>query len=272
MDPWVIAAFLITIALEFAIPLLLGFFIAKRLKVSWRLFLLGLGFFVIVQIIHTPLVLVTQKPLILALQGLIGNPALLLAAVALYLGIMAGLFEEIGRYLVFRYYFTRKGIRHSRENTLMFGAGWGGVESMIVGILLSFTVISYLYAAIALSSPGAVINNTETQQLALLLQITPQDVLYGLTERIMTITLQIAFTMMVMYSVMRETLLFLGLAIAWHAAVDFSAVYISQSIGIPASEGALFLFFLTGLAFIFWVWPRMMSGGGYETSAADPAG
>jgi len=269
MDSLVIAAFLITIALEFAIPLLLGFFIAKRLKVSWKLFLLGLTFFLLVQVIHTPLVLVTQGPLTLALHDLTSDPALILAVLALYLGLLAGLFEETGRYLVFRYYFTRKGIRHSRENALMFGAGWGGVESMIVGILLSFSFISYLYAAIALSSPETVTNTTLAQQLALLLQITPVDVLFGLAERIMTLTLQIAFTMMVMYSVMRGTLLFLGLAIAWHAAVDASAVYAYQTIGIPATEGLIFLFFLAGLAFIFWVWPRMLSGPAHEPADAQ---
>jgi uncharacterized membrane protein YhfC len=265
MDPWVVAAFLITIALEIAVPLLLGFFIAKKLKVSWKLFLLGLVFFIAVQVIHTPLVLVTQAPLALALRGLTTNPALILAALAIYLGLMAGLFEEIGRYLVFRYYFTRKGIRYSRENALMFGAGWGGVESMIIGVLLSFTLVSYLYAAIALSSPGVATTTAEAQQLALLLQITPLDVLFGLAERIMTLTLQIAFTLMVMYSVMRGTLLFLGLAVAWHTAVDAVAVYASQTIGIPATEGLLFLFFLAGLAFIYWVWPRMLSGSGDET-------
>jgi uncharacterized membrane protein YhfC len=267
MDPWVIAAFLITIALEIAIPLILGFFIAKRLKVSWRLFLLGLTFFILVQVVHTPLVLVTQGPLTVALQGMTTDPLLILSVLALYLGLLAGLFEETGRYLVFRYYFTRKGIRHSRENALMFGTGWGGVESMIVGILVSFSLISYIYAAIALSSPETVTTTTVAQQMALLLQVTPADVLFGLAERIMTITLQIVFTMMVMYSVMRGTLFFLVLAIAWHAAVDASAVYASQTIGIPATEGLIFLFFLAGLAFIFWVWPRMLSG-----TAHDPAG
>ena len=268
MDPWVITAFLLTIALEFAIPLILGFFIAKKLKVSWTLFLLGLTFFLLVQVIHTPLVLVTQGPLTLALQGMTSDPVLILAVLALYLGILAGIFEETGRYLVFRYYFTRKKIRHSRENALMFGAGWGGVESMIVGILLSFSFISYLYAAIALSSPETVTDTTLAQQLALLLGITPTDVFFGLAERIMTLTLQIAFTMMVMYSIMRGTLLFLALAIAWHAAVDAAAVYASRTIGIPATEGLIFVFFLAGLAFIFWVWPRMLSGTGKETTGA----
>ncbi|MBP1929595.1 putative membrane protein YhfC [Methanolinea mesophila] len=258
MDPLVVAAFLLTISLEIAIPLLLGFFIARRLKVSWRLFLLGLAFFLIVQVVHTPLVLLTQGPLTRALQGFTSDPLVLLGVLALYLGIMAGLFEEIGRYLVFRYYFAREGTRNTRENALMFGAGWGGVESIIVGFLLSLTLVSYLYAATALSAPGAVTNTAETQ-FALLLQITPVDVLFGLAERLMTITLQIAFTLMVMYSVMRRTFAYLLLAIAWHAAVDAIAVYASQTIGIPATEGLIFLFFLAGLAFIFRIWPRMIS-------------
>jgi uncharacterized membrane protein YhfC len=270
MDPWVVAAFLITITLEIAIPLLLGFFIAKRLKVSWTLFILGLAFFIIVQVIHTPLVLLTQGPLALALQGITSDPTRILAVLALYLGLLAGLFEEIGRYLVFRYYFTRKGIPRTRENTVMFGAGWGGVESMIVGFLLSFTLVSYLYAGIAFSAPGAVTNGTEAEQLSLLLQITPSDVLFGLAERIMTLTLQIAFTMMVMYSLMPRTILYLALAIAWHTAVDASAVYASQTVGIPATEGLIFLFFLAGIAFIFWVWPRMTKGGSVSPGPVPP--
>ena len=142
MNLLVVATFAVVILAEILVPLGLGYWITRRFGVSWRIFLLGAAGFVGVQILHTPLVLLTQGSLYLWLQGAIGGGAVVLAIMAVYLGLLAGLFEEVGRYLVYRYWFPRKHYALSREHGLMFGAGWGGVESIIVALLvLSLSLI-----------------------------------------------------------------------------------------------------------------------------------
>ena len=138
----VVATFAVVALLEIAIPLALGYWIVRRFGVPWRVFGLGALFFIAVQIVHTPLVLVTQGPLYRSLLPL--GTTTTLAVIALYLGLLAGLFEEIGRYLVYRYYFQRRDIPLTRETGLQFGAGWGGVESIIVALLVLSSMLSYI--------------------------------------------------------------------------------------------------------------------------------
>jgi len=49
---------------------------------------------------------------------------------ALYGGFMAGLFEETGRFLAFS--FALKKYRSKNVNALMYGAGHGGLEAMVI--------------------------------------------------------------------------------------------------------------------------------------------
>lgn len=263
MDPFVVAAFGIVVLLEFAIPLGLGWWIARRFGVSWTIFGYGALFFVLVQVFHTPLVLVTQGPLTLYLLEILQDPTLVLAVLAVYLGLLAGLFEETGRYLVFRYLFPRRGISLVRENGLMFGAGWGGIESMIVGGLVFTTLLSY----IALTSGEMAFLPADPavqQQVAALLALTPLDILPGLFERIMTITLHIAWTMMVLASIVLARPALLVLAILWHAAVDAAVVFLGQTSGILIAEASLFVFAVIGIAYIWWEWKRL---GGHQAAA-----
>lgn len=255
MDPMVVAAFAVVILLEIAVPLALGYWIVKRFGVSWRVFLLGALCFIAVQVVHAPLVLVTQNPLYLALLPF-GTTAAL-AGLAVYLGLMAGLFEEIGRYLVYRYIFRRQELALSRENGLLFGTGWGGVESIFVALLVLSSMLSY----IVITSDGGALplpdDPAVQAQVDALSSLTPLDILPGLAERMMTITLQIAWSLMVLAAVVYGKKALLGLAVLWHAAVDAAAVYLAQTQGILVTEAMIFVFAVIGLAYIFWEWRRM---------------
>jgi uncharacterized membrane protein YhfC len=251
MDSLVVATFAVVALLEIAVPLTLGYWVVRRFGVPWRVFGLGALFFVVVQVIHTPLVLVTQVPLSRALL-----PFGTIVPLALYLGLLAGLFEEVGRYLVYRYYFRRRDIPLTREVGLQFGAGWGGVESIIVALLVISSMITY----IALASNGVVPlpdDPTVMAQIAALRSLTPLDILPSLAERMMTITLHIAWSLMVLAAVVYERKAFLILAILWHAAVDAVAVYLVQTQGVLVTEAVIFIFAIAGLVYIFTQWRRM---------------
>ncbi len=255
MDPLVVATFAVVALLEIIVPLALGYWIVKRFGVRWRVFVLGALFFIVVQIVHVPLVLVTQTPLYLAVLPF-GTTAAV-AVLAIYLGLLAGLFEEVGRYLVYRYLFRRQEIPLTRENGLLFGTGWGGVESMIVALLVLTSMLSY----IAITGEGSMLfipdDPAVQAQVDLLRNLTPLDILPGLAERMMTITLHIAWSLLVLAAVVFGKKALLALAVLWHAAVDAAAVYLAQTQGILVTEGVIFLFAVFGLAYIFWEWRRM---------------
>jgi hypothetical protein len=73
----------------------------------------------------------------------------------------------------------------------------------------------------------------------------------------MTITLHIAWSLMVLATVVYGKKGLLALAILWHAAVDAAAVYLSQTQGILVTEAVVFVFAVIGLAYILWEWRRM---------------
>ncbi|KLK89131.1 membrane protein [Methanoculleus sediminis] len=255
MDPLVVVTFAVVALLEIAVPLALGYWIVRRFGVPWRVFALGALFFIIVQIVHAPLVLVTQNPLYFAVLPM-GTTAAV-AVLAVYLGLMAGLFEEIGRYLVYRCLFRRQEIPLTRENGLLFGTGWGGVESIFVALLVLSSMVSYILltgdgGAIPLPDDPAV-----QAQVDALRALTPLDILPGLAERMMTITLHIAWSLLVLAAVVYGKKALLALAVLWHAAVDAAAVYLVPMHGIFVTEAVVFVFAVLALAYILWEWRRM---------------
>ena len=262
MDSWVIATFLLVSGLEILIPFLLGYWIVRRGKVGWKLFGLGVLFFVVVQIVHTPLVVILQNPALTFLQGVTGDPTVALAGWAILLGLLAGLFEEVGRYLVFRYYFPRKSIPLRREEGFQFGVGWGGIESMLVGSLLLLTLFSYVTLTPLTDEQLEQWDDTLTSdqiealktQIHALRSLTPMDLLPGLAERLMAITLHLAWSLMVLTAIIRGRMFLLGLAVLWHTAVDAVAVFLAGTAGILAAEGAIALFALAGVLYLVLTW------------------
>jgi uncharacterized membrane protein YhfC len=258
MDTLVVAAFAVVVLLEIAVPLGLGYWMTRRFGVSWKIFALGAGCFVAVQIIHTPLVLLTQGPLYLYLEGIVPDQSMIIAVLAVYLGLLAGSFEETGRYLVFRFWFPKNKIALSRDNGLIFGAGWGGIESIIVALLVLSSMVSYIVLSrspdplAGLSADPAVM-----AQVNALLALTPAEILPGLFERMMTITLHIAWSILVLAAVVYREKRLLLLAVLWHAAVDFFAVYLGQTEGILAAELSLALFAVLGLVVLRREWRRL---------------
>ncbi|MDD1674767.1 MAG: YhfC family intramembrane metalloprotease [Methanomicrobiales archaeon] len=259
----VVVSFGITVLLELLFPLIVAAWMIKKHRLAWRVFGFGVLFFILVQIPHTPLVLAIQGPLFAALNTLLGDRILSLAVFSIVLGLLAGLFEEIGRYVVFTRFFPRKKILLSRENGLLFGAGWGGIESMIIGVLVFLSMVSYLVAVPlteeAIHQINQSVGGTLTEeQIAMLktqnealLHLTPFDPLIGLAERLMTFPIQIALTLLVLASVVQKRPLLLVLAILWHTILDALVVFLAQTAGINAAEGIVAGTFLLSLVFIW---------------------
>jgi uncharacterized membrane protein YhfC len=250
--------FLMVIVLEIAVPLILGYFIVKRFGLRWMIFLYGALFFILAQIIHIPLLYLIQPGYTSWLTSVTSDPALILAGLAIFLGLMAGIIEEIIRYLALSRFFPKRALTLSRENSLLFGAGWGGIESIVIALSLLSTFISYiLLTSGTLESLLLAVNITEPAQLAaleVLRNLTPGDIIPGLVERIMTLILQITFTMIVFLSVLKARTVFLLAAITWHAALDAIVVFTAPTYGIWPTEAFIAVNAALGLAVMNWIW------------------
>ncbi len=139
---WV-AATIAALVFDILYPLALGVFARRRLGVSWRYFGYGALIFVLFQ-------LVSRVPITLAIQALIA-PQLQASRVALIAWIAisaltAGMFEEFGRYVGYRWLLKRE--QKTWAKGVMYGLGHGGIESMLlIAGLVAITLIQVLALA-----------------------------------------------------------------------------------------------------------------------------
>lgn len=211
-------------------PVLLGVWIVRRLRVPMWVWGMGALAFVASQIVHLPLnwalgLLGTPRAL-----GLLPLPALAVAA-----GLSAGLCEETARYLAFKWIARKRSL--DVATGLQFGAGHGGVESMILGTLsgvaLASMLLLYYFPALAAGHGGAAtIESAERAYFA-----TPwTSALVGALERVSAVSAHIGMSVMVLYAVARRRIGWYVLAVLAHATLDAYAVWAMHTLGTAWTE------------------------------------
>lgn len=231
-------------------PLALGWFLARRLRQPWRFFIVGAIGFVLSQVFHIPL----NAGLTLAFrQGLLPAPpeSWQLVFNSVVLGLTAALCEEPVRYLMLK--FSLKEAR-SWDSSLMYGAGWGGIEAIITGLLAA---IAFVNLVLMRSNP-ALLNTLPADQLATVqAQLTAYWAapwylsVLGAVERAFALTTHLALSVLVMQVFLRGQWRWLGFAILWHWLANTLAVYVAATWGPLAAEGLLAVYALAGLGMIF---------------------
>lgn len=233
--------------LMLALPLALGVLLARRLGQRWGLFLAGAVTFVGSQALHIPFNLLLLNPrLELGQSELTANTVLS----ALLLGLSAGVFEELARYLVLRAW--QRGARSWRA-ALMLGAGHGGVESMLLGLLVLLTLfqmIAYRGAdLVALFSAEEL--PLAQQQIEAYWGAPAALSLLGALERLFALALHLSLSVMVMRSFTHANRAWLVAAIGWHALVDAAGVLSLPLLGAVATEGVIGALALISLWLVF---------------------
>ncbi len=254
MNTALIMAFILAILIEIGFPFLLIYYIAKRFKVSWKLAGWGALIFIIVQILHMGFLFMITESTRSLLSQLPKTELIVINAIIL--GLLAGLFEEIGRYLSFKH--ITKGVRTWKEG-LMFGAGWGGFESIAIGILVIFSLINVMVIpTIDIESLNATgqLNQEQLQQIEQAREqikaLNWYDPFFGAMERIFAITLHLALTLIVLQCFIQKRKIFLLIAILLHSLTDALAVaMVGFGYSIPLIEGMMFLIALISLWVIF---------------------
>lgn len=251
----VIAAMALTGLFCLLLPVGLALFFWKRLHARWRFFGLGCFIFTVFalgleQLVHT-----------LVLRGALG-PTITgnLWLYALYGGLMAGLFEETGRLLAFR---LAKGWKPGPQDALMYGAGHGGIEAILI---VGLTMAANIMLAMLLNQGGmaAVITVTgplpdQTASALQALGSTPASMFFWSGfERLTAVGLHIALSVLVYAAVCQKGgWRWFAAAVGLHALVDMAAVLLNSLLPVAVMEGLSALFTLGCLWLARQVWRRL---------------
>jgi uncharacterized membrane protein YhfC len=234
----------ISLLLVFLFPIGLWIYFYKKERISAIAVLVGALTFVISQI-------VLRIPLLQLLQGQSWYAAMAknIWISALFLGLTAGLFEEVGRFLGFKFLLKKK---LEWKNGIAFGIGHGGIEAIII---TGLTYINNIVFSLMINS-GAFdkISGTFAPGLSdyivnALANTSPAMFLVGGFERVFAIIAHIAFSIIVLYGVKNRKGVYIIYAILAHALLDAPTVLISYYFGTWAAEGYVVLF--TAAALIF---------------------
>lgn len=231
-----IVCMLITLLIAFFFPIGLWIYFYKRERISGIAVLVGALTFFVSQIL-------LRMPLLQLIQGqswfaAIGKNIWLLF---LFLSLTAGIFEEVGRFLSFKFLLRRK---LEWKNGIAFGIGHGGIEAIL---LTGLTYINNIVFSLMINS-GAFgqVSGTLTQGfseyiVSSLTNTNPIMFLFAGFERIFAIIAHIAFSITVLYGVKYKKGTYLLYAILGHTLLNLPAVILSHYFGLW-SEVYVFVF------------------------------
>lgn len=224
------------------LPIGLWIYFRRKFALPWKLIVAGALTFIAAQVLHVPLVLGMNSFL----------QTLPLLASAIILGLLAGIFEETARYILFK--FILKSTKSWKEGILV-GLGHGGIEAILLGILAAVSFATMVgYRSIDLSTvPSIPAEQLELarQQVEAYWSAPWYMALMGFVERVFAISLHVSLSVMVLYAIVSDKPLWFWLALLWHALVDAVAVYVGQEVGILAVEGIVAVFALLSLAIVW---------------------
>jgi uncharacterized membrane protein YhfC len=243
----------INLVLGFAIPIYLAWWLVKKHNASWRTILIGAATFIVFALVLESLVhnIVLKGPHGAAIQ----NNTLYFAV---YGGLMAGLFEETGRFLSMKYLLKKEPT--TVKPALAYGIGHGGVEMIL---LFGFAMVSYLVMAVMIKTGqtdtlfSQVPAEAQGQIQAMISELTRANVgdwLSSLWERFSALLLHLSLSVLVWAAVRKggKWLWLFPAAILLHALVDGIAVVLMRSTGTLVLETIIFAMAIAiaGLAYM----------------------
>jgi uncharacterized membrane protein YhfC len=194
-------------------------FFRKSVGISVKPLIIGsIGFIVFTQVLEKILhfVVISNFP------NYAGHPWIF----GIYGGMAAGVFEELGRFILFTWLLKKF---HDYKGGISFGIGWGGIEAVVIALTVNVPNIIF-----ALMINSGTFDATMGAQLPadqitvvkdLLLNQGASAFLWGIPERFFAVLLQIALSLFVLLAVVKKKFSYVIYAILIHALIDFPAVF-----------------------------------------------
>ena len=250
-----LSTYVISLLLMIGLPIALGYFVIRYLKVSWWVVFTGVLTFIGSQALRIP---ASYGLSALFQNGTLPTPSATWIPVfnGLVAGLLAGVFEETARLVGFM--FLKKKARPFKS-AIGLGVGHGGFESILLGILGTGTTL----ASVLFYNAGAQIaKGTSTQEiqyvLAQIQQFWTAPWHFGLlpgVERVIALSIQIVLSIMVWKAIVDRQWLWFVLAVLYHTFVNAISVYLTQiGWGYWAVEGVLAIFLVINVFVIYSSW------------------
>jgi uncharacterized membrane protein YhfC len=238
--------------LMIAMPLVLGVYLSKKQGTGWHLFGIGAVTFIASQVLHIPFNAWVLNPLLETLGLSFTGTTVQLIVLALLFGLSAGVFEETSRYVVYRFWLKSPSDRTWRS-ALMFGAGHGGIESIILGVL---ALVAFIQLLVYRNADLSAIVPADQLELAMSQVETYWSLpwyaaLLGAVERAAAISFHLSATVLVLQVFRRRNILWLFFAIGLHTLLDAVAVFGMQTWGMYITEALIVGLAILSLGIIF---------------------
>ncbi|WMJ16592.1 YhfC family intramembrane metalloprotease [Geobacillus proteiniphilus] len=250
----------VQLAISLFVPVGLVWYGRKKGWLSWKA--LGVGavvFLVFSQVLEKALHIAVLEP---------GRPALKgtdsVWLFVLYAALAAGVFEEIGRYVGFRWLLKQ---HRGYGDGLSFGLGHGGTEAVLLGVVGAVNVI--VLASLIQSgsfdktiAPSLPAGQAELIKEQVLHTPFAMYVLGGL-ERLFALTVHVALSLLVLFGVRERQFRYVLYAILIHAAMDvMPALYQAKVVtNVWAVEAVLLIWAVAAVSFIRRMKPAFEQGG-----------
>ncbi|KGM92787.1 YhfC family intramembrane metalloprotease [Clostridium botulinum] len=122
---------------------------------------------------------------------------------SMFLGLTAGIFEEIARFLGFKLA-IRKKVKWS--NGIAFGIGHGGIEAIMFTGIVNIRNLKMIISEETIRST--------------FLKVNSMHILLAGMERISAIIIHVGLSLLVLYGIRKRKKIYLGLAILIHGTID----------------------------------------------------
>ena len=214
-----------TVVVSIGLPLIL--FLYACMKKRYIPFILGIVAFVLSQVLlRIPILQYLGESSISYSMLSATQPVLF----AILLGLSAGVFEELGRF-IFMFFFMKQ---RDWKAGFLFGAGHGGIEAILfVGI----GMLALLFSSTA---------NVEVA-----------NIFVGGIERFFAMLLHIGLSIIVLQGVVQKRFLYVVLAILIHGFIDalvgILPLYVPKDYVLIVLEGTLALIALAVLGYSLWM-------------------
>lgn len=264
ISPTTIVFMIIQGILAIGIPIFFLIYFIRKHRISWKPVLIGLLVFIVFsQILEAGLHQYVLHGNAQTKEWM-SNPFIY----AIYGSLAAGIFEEVGRYIGFRYLLHNY---RDWKDGIAYGIGHGGIEALLIGGL---SAISVLITAFMINTGGMeqVLQETGGSAAESLqagkdqLINTPSYVfLLGGLERLFTFIIHLGLSLLVLYGIRNKRNIFLLYAILAHAVLDFLPA-LTQKLSINPFVVEGYVLIIAILALLFIVKSRGMFTGGKPES------
>ena len=212
----------------------MGILLIRHFGTGWRLWWIGATTFIISQIGHIPFNALVG---LFMRRGAIPAPPdeYSLVFTAVFLGLSAGIWEECTRYAAYRWWAVDA---RSWPKGLVMGAGHGGIEAIILGLLVLYTYVQMLAlrgADLTQTIPPDLIEMAQ-QQINAYWSLPWYTTFLGSIERLFAMIAQLTLSVLVLQVFTRKRVYWLFVAIFWHALIDALAVYTFNTRGANVAE------------------------------------